>query len=90
MKQQPPRVRRDIKTYHIQEEIELIKKVSKAEKMSISEVLETLRLLEYRRRTDIMIDNFDAVDENIDGTYDVFHKISESIEEVSNSITNHN
>jgi hypothetical protein len=83
MKIQPIRLRRDIKDYHIQEEIELIKKISKTEKMSISEVLETINMLEYRRRTDIMIDNFDTFDENISG-------IDESIKEIAYSINEKN
>jgi hypothetical protein len=85
MKIQPIRLRRDIKDYHIQEEIELIKKIAKTEKMSISEVLETINILEYRRRTDIMIDNFDTFDENISGIDESLIEIAEAINEKTNN-----
>jgi hypothetical protein len=85
MKIQPTRRRLDICKEDVISEIKEINLISRNTGLSIEEITNIKQILEYRRRTDIMIDNFDTFDENISGIDESIKEIAYSINEKTNN-----
>ena len=51
--------------YDLYEEIEEFKHIAEKNKISYSELLETIKILELRRKNDLYIDNWDILDEQL-------------------------
>ena len=61
--------------------IDEINKISIDMDITFQQVLDIMNMLEYKRRTDIMIDNGDAFDEQIAGLGELFKRFCSSFED---------
>ncbi len=63
-------------------EIERVARLAKAANIAPSEVIELTKVLEYRRRTDLMVHDQDAKDEQLAGFGDILKELITAISEL--------
>jgi len=86
--EQPPREYSKIITSETNYFFEEIKELSKKHKMTTTEIIDGLKLLELRRKNDLYVSNGDIYDVQIAGIGQEFQKIASSLTEISESIEN--
>jgi len=79
MKVQPIRKRHEVSLKDVKFEIMDIISISEETKLSVDQIIKVSQLMEYRRRTDGMIENYDVTDENISGIDESLKQIAEAI-----------
>ena len=79
MKVQPIRNRHEVSLIDVKFEIMDIISISEETKLSVDQIIKVSQLMEYRRRTDAMIENYDVTDENISGIDESLKQIAEAI-----------
>jgi hypothetical protein len=79
MKVQPIRNRHEVSLIDVKFEIMDIISISEETKLSIDQIIKVSQLMEYRRRTDAMIDDYDVTDANISGLDESLKQIAEAI-----------
>ena len=85
---QEPRKYWNITTSNANSFFEEIKELSKKHKMTTSEIIDGLQVLELRRKNDLYVSNGDIHDEQIAGIGQEFQEIASSLREISESIGN--
>lgn len=74
LKNQTIRAKFNVLSNDLSYEIEHVKQLAKEHGIDVSEAIKLLQILEYRRRTDFMIDNGDRHDEQLAGFAELIEK----------------
>ena len=76
---QPERLKHRVELNDLETQVQAIKVIADKNAVSYERVLATYKLLEYQRRTEVMVDNGVIWDEQIAGMCELIKEINETI-----------